>query len=71
MMFRIFLFLAIRYATNISPNPNKSPGIAPARKSFPTDNPLKVAAIIIGKLGGIIGPTVEEAAVTAHEKSLS
>ena len=45
--------------------------MAPARKSFPTDSPLNVAAIIMGKLGGIMGPTVEEAAVMAQEKSLS
>jgi hypothetical protein len=45
--------------------------MAPARKSFPIDIPVREPAIIIGKLGGIMGPIVDEAAVMAQEKPAS
>jgi hypothetical protein len=55
----------------IRENPRITPGMAPARKRRVTDNPVRVPTIIIGTLGGMIGPTVEDEAVTAAEKSAS
>jgi len=55
----------------MSPTPSNIPGMAPATNNLPTDNPDMAPTIIIGMLGGIIGPTVEEEAVTAQEKSTS
>ena len=71
LVFGVILFFSHKIGDASVPAPTYRPGMAPARKSFPTDNPLSVAAIIIGRLGGIIGPTVEDAAVMAQEKSLS
>ena len=46
-----------------------NPGIAPAINSFVTDKPVKVPTITIGRLGGMIGPIVDEIEVTAEEKA--
>ena len=54
------------YAVIIKPKPSKIPGMAPARNYFPTESPHSLAAIMMGTLGGMIGPTVEEAAVSAQ-----
>jgi len=51
--------------------PSNTPGTAPARNNRPTDNPVRVPTMIIGTLGGMIGPTVDEAAVMAAEKPAS
>ncbi len=51
--------------------PSSKPGMAPARNIRPTDTPESEPAMIIGTLGGMIGPTVEEAAVTAAANGLS
>ena len=40
-------------------------------KSLLTESPATVPATIIGRLGGMIGPHIDDAAVTAHEKSAS
>ena len=45
------------------------PGTAPARNIWPTEMPESAPTMIIGTDGGMIGPTVDEAAVTAAEKS--
>ena len=45
------------------------PGTAPARNILPTEMPDRAPTMIIGTEGGMIGPTVDEAAVTAAEKS--
>src|SRR5690554_5861071 len=52
-------------------SPRMMPGSAPAMKSLPTEIPVSVPAMIMGRLGGMMGPTVEEDAVTAAEKSAS
>ncbi len=49
--------------------PSRIPGTVPARNIFPTEIPERAPTIIMGTLGGMIGPTVEDAAVTATEKS--
>ena len=46
------------------------PGTMPATKSLVTDSPVIVPAMIIGRLGGMIGPMHEDAAVMAQEKSV-
>ena len=51
------------------PTPMRMPGTAPARNIWPTEIPDSAPTMIIGTLGGIIGPTVEDAAVMAAEKS--
>ncbi len=43
----------------------------PATNILDTESPVMVAAIIIGRDGGIMGPIQLEAAVTATEKSAS
>lgn len=55
--------------TTIKPIANNKPGIAPARNNLPMDSPLNEPAIIMGILGGMMGPMVLEDAVTAQEKS--
>ena len=49
--------------------PRKTPGTAPAMNILPTETPDKAPTMIIGTDGGMMGPTVAEAAVTAAEKS--
>ena len=49
--------------------PMAMPGMAPPRNSLPTDMPDSEPTMIIGTLGGIIGPTVDDAAVTAAENA--
>ena len=57
--------------TTIMMNAITMPGTIPAMNKAPTDAPDTVAYTTSGMLGGMIGPSVEEAAVTQHEKSLS
>ena len=47
------------------------PGMIPAMNRAPTEAPETVAYTTRGMEGGMIGPNVEEAAVTQQEKSLS
>ena len=47
------------------------PGTMPAINILDTDNPVMVAAMIMGREGGMMGPMQLEAAVTATEKLLS
>ena len=44
------------------------PGIAPAMNIRPTETPVSAPTMIMGTLGGMIGPTVEAAAVIAAAK---
>ena len=53
------------------PKPSSRPGMMPATNKRLTDRPVTVPAMTIGRLGGMIGPTVEEEAVTAAENSAS
>lgn len=46
-------------------NPMTKPGTAPAKNSFLIEASAKMPYMTIGTLGGIIGPIVDEAAVTA------
>ena len=47
------------------------PGTIPAINILDTDNPVMVAAMIMGREGGMMGPMQLDAAVTATEKSAS
>ena len=47
------------------------PGMNPPKKRAPTETLAIAPYIIKGMLGGMIGPIVDEAAVTAAEKSAS
>ena len=49
-------------------NPNIKPGMIPAAKSPPIDKPVVTPMMTMKMEGGIMGPTVEEAAVTAALK---
>ena len=59
------------YETVINPVAKSNPGIAPAIKSLATERPVKVPATIMGRLGGIMGPIVDDDAVIARENSVS
>lgn len=52
-------------------SPSRMPGTAPARNIRPTEMPESEPTMIIGTLGGMIGATVADAAVTAAAKGLS
>ena len=45
--------------------PSSSPGMTPARKRSMTESPLTAAMMIASPEGGMIGPMMEEATVTA------
>ena len=47
------------------------PGMTPPTKQRPTDAPTVTAMMTMGSDGGMMGPSTEEAAVTAQEKSSS
>ena len=49
--------------------PIRMPGMAPAMNILPTDIPESAPTMIMGMLGGIMGPTVDDAAVTAAENA--
>ena len=49
--------------------PSRIPGSAPAMNILPTEIPASDPTMIIGTEGGMIGPTVDEAAVTAAENA--
>ena len=52
------------------PRPISSPGMAPPQKRAPVESPVAEATSTAGMLGGIRGPWMAVAAVTAQEKSL-
>ena len=54
-----------------SARPSRTPGMMPAWNILPTEMLTQEPAMTIGTLGGMMGPTTEEAAVTATEKSSS
>ena len=49
----------------------RMPGMMPPTKQRPTDAPTVTHMMTMGREGGIMGPSTEEAAVTAQEKSSS
>ena len=56
--------------TDTSAMASKMPGIAPAMNIRPTETPVNAPTMIIGTLGGIMGPTVDAAAVIAAAKDI-
>ena len=48
-----------------------TPGITPPTKQRPTDAPTVTHRMTMGRDGGMMGPSTEDAAVTAQEKSSS
>src|SRR5699024_3232867 len=67
-----FFFFAIKYATNITPNPHRIPGIYPAANKAAIDvPPLTRENKINVLLGGINKPVGADEILTDAENSLS
>ena len=65
------LFLEMMYAITMRANASIIPGKYPARKSAATETSIRDAYMIIMMLGGIMGPSTDDALVTAALKSAS
>src|SRR5690606_9568118 len=59
------------YTTAMSRMPISTPGTMPATNILPTEMPVSVPTMIMGRLGGMIGPMVEAEATSAEANPAS